>query len=92
VVSPYDTWYFICPRPLAFSSLCFKPLNKTLFAFSSSAIILVHSSPLTHVKIGCVNPCLNNIPSTKVYLAAFLLIFLPSSGSAGRIPSARYHL
>ena len=55
----------------------------------SSAIILVHSSPLTHIKIGCVNPCLNNVLSTRVYLAEFLFTFLPSSGSAGRIPSAR---
>ena len=58
----------------------------------SSTIIPVHSSPLTHVRIGWVNPCLNNTPSTNVYLAEFLLTFLPSSGSTGRVPSAKYHL
>ena len=44
-----------------------------------SAIICVHWSPLTHTKIGWVNPCLNSSPSTRVYLTDFLFIFLPSS-------------
>jgi len=37
----------------------------------SFAIIRAHWSPLTHTKIGWVNPCLNNSPSMGVYLAEF---------------------
>ena len=58
----------------------------------SSAIILVHFSPCTHSRSGCVNPNLYNSPSIIVNLLEFFFIFLASVGSSGRRPSARHRL